>query len=93
MHHAASGGTVEGITFLLEAGADVMAIDRDGWTPLHLATSREVHINGSIEALIEAGADPQAEDGYGKTPWDYAQENEALKGTESYRALNDARYN
>ena len=27
---------------------------------------------------------------YGKTPWDYAKKNDALKGTEVYRRLNEA---
>ena len=90
LQHASSDGTAEGIKFLLEAGADVMARDRDGWTPLHLATSRKVYVDGSVEALLEAGADPQAKDGYGKTAWDYARDNEALKDTNGYWALNDA---
>ena len=28
----------------------------------------------------------------GKTPWDYAKENPALKGTEVYRRLKEARF-
>ena len=35
----------------------------------------------------------RAKDKYGKTPWDLAQENEKLKGTKAYWALNDAQYN
>ena len=91
LHYAVAYGTPEGLKVLLDAGADVMARDRDGWTPLHLATGRRVYVDGSVEALLEAGADPQAKDGYGKTAWDYAQDNEALKDTNGYWALNDAK--
>ena len=58
-----------------------------------------------ITALIEAGADPAARDDMGFTPFDYAREgggaqgwpvggpgNEALKGTEAYWLLNEARF-
>jgi len=34
-----------------------------------------------------------AKDEDGKTPWDLAQENEELKGTKGYWALNDAQHN
>ena len=34
-----------------------------------------------------------ARNAVGKTPWDSAQENEALKGTDAYWRLNEARFN
>ena len=37
--------------------------------------------------------DVKAKNKEGKTPWDYAQENEKLKGTVGFWALNDAQYN
>jgi hypothetical protein len=42
--------------------------------------------------LLTAGADAKAKDKNGKWPWDLAQENDKLKGTKSYWALNDAQY-
>ena len=51
---------------LFETGADVSAQDKDGWTPLHLA-SRE----GQLEVahiLIERGVDVSAQDKNGQTP-------------------------
>jgi hypothetical protein len=51
----------------LAAGADVMARDEDGWTPLHYAGTSEI-----IQALSAAGADAKAKDKYGRTPWDLA---------------------
>ena len=62
-----------------------------GSTPLHKAAG-----HGSaegIKALLDAGADAKSKDNDGKTPWDLAQENEYLKGTKGYWALNDAQYN
>ena len=47
----------------------------------------------NIQALLDAGADAKAKNKEGKTPWDLAQENEKLKGTKGYWALNDAQYN
>jgi ankyrin repeat protein len=47
----------------------------------------------TIQPLLEAGADSKAKNEEGKTPWDLAQENEKIKGTKGYWALNDAQYN
>ena len=35
---------------------------------------------------------PNALDLDGKIPWDYAKENEALKGTDAYWRLNELRF-
>ena len=78
----------------LDAGADVMARNKYGYTPLHSAANHGTPAN--IQALLAAGADAKAKNKEGKTPWDLAQENEKLKGTKGtkgYWALNDAQYN
>ena len=41
------------------------------------------------KALLAAGADASARDGEGKAPWDYAQENEALRGTDALWRLRE----
>jgi len=92
LHRATWFFTPERIQTLLGAGADVMARDAYGMTPLHEAASYNSG-TGVIEALLAAGADAKAKNTDGKTPWDYAQENEKLKGTKGYWALNDAQYN
>jgi ankyrin repeat protein len=92
LYSAAVSRTPENIQVLLKAGADVMARNEDGWTPLHLAAGYGEKA-GVIEALLEAGADPKRNNQNGKTPWDLAQDNDKLKDTKSYWALNDARYN
>ena len=47
----------------LDAGADVMARDEKGYTPLHWATTP-----ANIQALLAAGADVMARNKYGYTP-------------------------
>ena len=56
---------------LLAAGAEVNAVDKDGDTPLHLASryGREVVVG----ALLAAGAEVNAVDNNGKTPLDVAR--------------------
>jgi ankyrin repeat protein len=68
-----------------------MARDKFGLTPLHRTAQSGNPAN--IKALLAVGADAKAKDEESKTPWDYAQENEKLKGTKGYWALNDAQYN
>jgi hypothetical protein len=63
-----------------------------GATPLHYAA--QLNSNPDvISALIEAGADGSIEDNDGKTPFDFAKNNEAIKNTDAYWALNEARFN
>ena len=91
LHFAAVGNANSSvITALIEAGADPGARNEYGSTPLHGAAllNSEPSV---ITALIEAGADPAARDDDGKTPFDYAKENEALKGTDAYWLLYEGR--
>ena len=55
---------------LLEAGAEVNAMDRGGNTPLHQATAAEWRPRSteSIVLLLEAGADARAANRSGNTP-------------------------
>ena len=50
------------------------------------------HDGAVIEALLDAGADPTMRNAAGETPWDLADANEALKGSDAYWRLNDARF-
>jgi len=56
IHSAVAGGHDAVVAVLVDAGADVNATQRHGWTPLHGAAQ-----NGSlasVERLLAAGADP-----------------------------------
>ena len=78
------------ITALIGGGADLGARTKSGRTPLHEAAANAAP--SVVTALIEGGADPGARDEWGKTPFDYAEDNEALRGTEAYWRLNDGRF-
>ena len=90
LHWAASNNANPSvIKALIEGGADPGARAEKGATPLHVAAA--LNPNPSvIKALIEGGANPTARDEYGKVPFDYA--GEALKGTDAYWLLNEARF-
>ncbi len=90
-YYAAERQPPEVVTALLNAGADVNEGSGE-WTPLHTAAygSKNPEV---IMVLLKAGADGKVKDSRGRTAFDLAKEyNEAIKGTDAYWALNDARY-
>ena len=93
LHLAASDNSNPSvIAALIEAGADTGARRGNvGFTPLHLAAAENANPS-VIVALIEGGADPGAWDDDGFTPFDYAKDNDVLKGTDAYWLLNEARF-
>ncbi|MCY4372350.1 MAG: ankyrin repeat domain-containing protein [Spirochaetaceae bacterium] len=76
---------------LMKGGSDPNARMEDGETPLHVAAMANAEPT-VIVALLASGSDPLAEDDADETPWDYANDNESLKGTMAYWCLNDARW-
>ena len=82
---------VEVVSACIKAGADVNARDVIGDTPLHSAALSNYN-PAVITALIKAGANGAAANDHGKTPFDLAKENDAIKGSDAYWALNDARF-
>ena len=56
---------------LLTAGADVNAVQRDGYTPLHAAAQHGD--DELVELFLSAGADPAARIADGSTPADLAE--------------------
>jgi ankyrin repeat protein len=71
LHSALAGGHAEITELLLVAGADVNAVQADGYTPLHEAAQ-----NGDqtlAERLVTVGADPRARLDDGSTPADSAR--------------------
>ena len=83
--------TASEVKAALSAGADPGARMEDGATPLHVAAFKNDNPS-VIAALLAAGADPGARDDADKTPFDYAKDNEALKGTDAYWLLNEGRF-
>ena len=97
LHYAAAVWKAPEIAALLAADAEPTAQDTRGSTPLHHAAdplwARLVEDPGSaIDALLDAGADPLAEDEDRTTPWDLAKENDALRRSDAYWRMNDARF-
>ena len=66
LHIAAGQGDADLVQRLIEAGADVNAQDRFGFTPLHLAAQERRH--GAVALLLEAGAKPDLRNKHGNTP-------------------------
>ncbi len=69
---AAMRGDQPLVELLLAKGAQVDAKDKDGCTPLLLATKG--NYSGIVELLLAKGADVNAEDAQGRTPLTYAAE-------------------
>uniref|UniRef100_A0A1I7U4V8 ANK_REP_REGION domain-containing protein n=1 Tax=Caenorhabditis tropicalis TaxID=1561998 RepID=A0A1I7U4V8_9PELO len=84
---AASSSTtsVDAARTLLERGANVNAIDRDGATPLHYAC---VHDNVAMAQLfLTFGADPMSADKLGRTAYSIAKGN-TLRFLRRYKKTN-----
>ena len=87
--------TAEAVMVLLQAGADPNTrIGVSGETPLHWAAL--VGTAEVVTALLQAGADAGAavyQRGKGlQYPFDYAKDNEKIKGTDVYWKLSQARF-
>ena len=66
LHLAADRGSVDCVTLLLDAGANVLAADTDGFTALHVAViANQLEV---CRVLLQNGANPLQEDNDGDTP-------------------------
>ena len=65
LHLVARAGDTGAVEAVLAAGANVMARDADGKTPLHEAVRNEINV---LDALLAAGADVTARAEHGDTP-------------------------
>lgn len=92
LHYAAEScfTCLEAIALVLERGADVHARDEVGNTPLHLAAQK--NFPEVVELLLDHHADGMAFNGDQKTAFDFARENQHLKGSNAYWRLNDAKF-
>jgi ankyrin repeat protein len=64
LHHAAGFGGLDTLAFLLDAGADVNARNRNGSTPLHWA----IHDEAKVRLLLSRGAAIDIRQMEGRTP-------------------------
>lgn len=82
---AAALGSVDVVKLLIDAGANVNAVNRkNGLTPLHRAVASGPAM---VELLLESGARPDVSDQDGVTPLDAARE---VGDTEAIRLLSEA---
>ena len=79
------------IEALINAGAEVNARTENASTALMRAARRSKNPAVS-QALLNAGADATLRGTDGKKAIDYAKENDALNGTDSYWQLHDASF-
>jgi ankyrin repeat protein len=70
LHAAAKAGDIENILKLIKSGAKIEARDKDGRTPLHLATTTNI---AAVKALIQNNAKIFAKDNCGNTPLNLAE--------------------
>lgn len=88
LHYAADGHQspsfnatrqVKMIHCLLNAGADLHAVDKNGATALHRAV--RTRSDAAVECLLQAGSDPTAKNHPGSTPFHLAVQNTGRGGT------------
>ena len=89
LHYAADGyipspsfdaaRQVKTVRCLLDAGADLQAMDKNGATALHRAV--RTRCAAAVECLLQAGADPTARNRPGATPFHLAAQNTGRGGT------------
>jgi hypothetical protein len=79
LHYAADRGSLDCLKILIEAGANVNAVDRDGIGVLQTALCAGLDVE-SMRLLLVAGADPDANDDDGDSPraWVSEEGNPAM---------------
>ena len=82
LHFAAEKGHLQCCAYLLEAGADVDAVDNLGRTPLHLASMNQFVMVALL--LLSRGADREAKTASGWVPAEFARSEEMKLALLSY---------
>ncbi len=89
MHAAAFNPDSQVISVLVKAGANVNARGPRQWTALMMAAYENPN-PAVVEALLAAGANGKLRSDAGETAYDYARDNDHLKGTPAYARLRSA---
>lgn len=82
LHHAAGRNAKDCMKILIEAGANVNAINDFGNTPLHIACRHDSR--DCLKLLLEAGACPYIENKTGKTPLECIEDEQLRREMEEY---------
>lgn len=77
------------IAYLLRAGADPNAVDKNGVTPLHRAV--RTRCAAAVRVLLTHGADPERTNDSGSTPRDLAVQNTGRSGSGTTAAKDQQR--
>ena len=89
--HAVEYEDLDKVTTLINGGANVNDQNHNGLTPLMIAAMNNLEPE-VITILLKSGANGTQKSNEGKTAFDYAKDNESIKGTNAYWELNDAQY-
>ena len=75
--------------FILHAGGDVIAVNTEGNTPLHLAVKyKPAELREMLLLLLDIGADPKLENKNGQTPLDSCETDAARMILSEKRGLS-----
>jgi hypothetical protein len=95
LHYASDGSVndpswdpnrqIKTMSFLLKAGADIHAADKNGATPLHRAV--RTRSAAAVKYLLDAGSDPGARNKSGSTPFHLAVQNTGKSGSGNAPAI------
>ncbi|KAH3757163.1 serine/threonine-protein kinase STY8 [Pelomyxa schiedti] len=75
LHYASKGGNAQSVALLIQAGADVAAVNKNGFTAMHFACAQG-HLE-VVKQLKQYGADPTVPNKSGESPLDLT-ENPAI---------------
>ena len=76
IHEAAEAGNLQEVQLLINEGVDINAVDKHGWTPLHVAVHKQNVM--LTKFLVANGADVNIEDNYGRSAFYLASQTSSL---------------
>ena len=89
LHYGAAGGTKAVLRDLIDAGGDLLAVTKDGWTVAHCAAAYNRVEN--LEYAVKMGVDFAAKDRLGKTALDHARMMDNQRVVKMLKTMQDER--